>query len=223
MFPFFPFFIYCNKEGQTDRHNMTLFLEWDTAREYPVGFENPCLNFFDPAEDDQKEQQFNFDCEDDEEEEEEMNGTVAGKSLAATAAVATTPSMEEEEEKNNNEQSNNTLSPTATGVSTASNTINEHANTHTNKTTLYHGNINDITNDESRGGRIIARSARTFQNSPKRKNKKLHLHCIRSGCKKKPRFDSSFCSDACGVLTMEEDLLCSLQYAGEMHPYQLRP
>lgn len=46
--------------------------------------------------------------------------------------------------------------------------------------------------------------------------------CSREGCKQKPRFDSMFCSDSCGVSTLESDLLQSIQYAGKLHPSVLR-
>lgn len=46
--------------------------------------------------------------------------------------------------------------------------------------------------------------------------------CSREGCKRKPRFDSIFCSDSCGISTLESDLLQSLQYAGKLHPSVLR-
>mmetsp|Transcript_143 Transcript_143/g.212 ORF Transcript_143/g.212 Transcript_143/m.212 type:complete len:914 (+) Transcript_143:88-2829(+) len=169
-------------EGQTDRHNMTLFLEWDLARDKPVGFEKPCLNFFDPAEDDQTEQHFHFvgtDDDDDNEGDIYKDGVING---------------------NGNVGSKDDKS----GLSTTPTTLPLSPYT--------------PTTDDNRGGRIIARPARVRQ-SPK-SNKS---HCIRAGCKNKPRFDSSFCSDACGIWTMEKDLLCSLQYASEMHPYQLRP
>lgn len=42
--------------------------------------------------------------------------------------------------------------------------------------------------------------------------------CSRLGCKRKPRFDSIFCSDSCGVSTLETDLLRTLQYASKIHP-----
>ena len=46
--------------------------------------------------------------------------------------------------------------------------------------------------------------------------------CRRQGCSQKPRFDSIFCSDSCGVLTVEADLLQTLEYASEIHPTSLR-
>ena len=51
---------------------------------------------------------------------------------------------------------------------------------------------------------------------------KVSQVCSREGCKRKPRFDSIFCSDSCGISTLESDLLQSLQYAGKLHPSVLR-
>lgn len=46
--------------------------------------------------------------------------------------------------------------------------------------------------------------------------------CIRKGCAKKSRFDSSFCSDACGVSSLESDLLRTFFYSSDIHPSSLR-
>lgn len=46
--------------------------------------------------------------------------------------------------------------------------------------------------------------------------------CARAGCQRKPRFDSAFCSDSCGVNALETDLLHSLKYAQDLHPSVLR-
>lgn len=46
--------------------------------------------------------------------------------------------------------------------------------------------------------------------------------CSRSGCTKKPRFDSVFCSDACGVSALESDLLRTFYYSSDIHPSSLR-
>jgi len=157
-------------EGQTDRHNMTLFLQWDTSREYPVGFENPCLNFFDPAEDDQNEQHFFNDDMIDED-----NGDI-------------------EEDDDQSIDGNKSIHSPSSPIPV---------------------------NHEENSGRIFSRSAKKKRLSPKKGSDSV---CLRPLCKKKPRFDSTFCSDACGILTMEKDLLYSLQYASnDMHPYQLRP
>lgn len=46
--------------------------------------------------------------------------------------------------------------------------------------------------------------------------------CVRSGCERRQRFDSRFCSDACGVATLEMNLLRTLQDASDIHPSVLR-
>ena len=46
--------------------------------------------------------------------------------------------------------------------------------------------------------------------------------CQRTGCSHKPRFDSLFCSDSCGVITLEKDLLRTFQYTSDIHPSLLR-
>lgn len=51
---------------------------------------------------------------------------------------------------------------------------------------------------------------------------KIVNHCARDGCTKKPRFDSIFCSDSCGVSALESDLLRSVQESNDMHPSILR-
>jgi hypothetical protein len=46
--------------------------------------------------------------------------------------------------------------------------------------------------------------------------------CSRSDCTRRPRFDSLFCSDSCGVSSLESDLLRTFQYASDIHPSLLR-
>jgi hypothetical protein len=52
--------------------------------------------------------------------------------------------------------------------------------------------------------------------------KKEPMVCTRNGCTKKPRFDSLFCSDSCGVSALESDLLRTFQYSSDIHPSLLR-
>jgi hypothetical protein len=47
--------------------------------------------------------------------------------------------------------------------------------------------------------------------------------CAREHCDNRPRFDSIFCSDSCGVSTLEVDLLRSLEYASKLHPSHVLP
>mmetsp|Transcript_17523 Transcript_17523/g.39592 ORF Transcript_17523/g.39592 Transcript_17523/m.39592 type:complete len:368 (+) Transcript_17523:2897-4000(+) len=42
--------------------------------------------------------------------------------------------------------------------------------------------------------------------------------CLWKSCKRKKRIDSRFCSDGCGVRTLESDLLLSIKYAEGIHP-----
>jgi hypothetical protein len=51
---------------------------------------------------------------------------------------------------------------------------------------------------------------------------KIPSTCSRHGCMRSPRFDSSFCSDSCGVSALEADLLRTFQYASDIHPSLLR-
>ncbi|GAX13632.1 hypothetical protein FisN_14Lh357 [Fistulifera solaris] len=46
--------------------------------------------------------------------------------------------------------------------------------------------------------------------------------CVRKGCTRHRRFDSLFCSDACGVSVIETDVMESLFEVGEIHPCFLR-
>jgi hypothetical protein len=46
--------------------------------------------------------------------------------------------------------------------------------------------------------------------------------CVRPGCCVKPRFDSLFCSDSCGISVLETDLLRTFQDASDIHPSVLR-
>jgi hypothetical protein len=46
--------------------------------------------------------------------------------------------------------------------------------------------------------------------------------CVRKGCTRHRRFDSLFCSDACGVSVIETDVMESLFEVGEIHPCILR-
>ena len=48
------------------------------------------------------------------------------------------------------------------------------------------------------------------------------LKCAWTRCWRKPRFDSIFCSDACGVASLELDLQNSFKYANDIHPSLLR-
>lgn len=49
-----------------------------------------------------------------------------------------------------------------------------------------------------------------------------HSICQRNDCNQTSRFDSIFCSDACGLVVMEKDLLRTIFYCSDIHPSALR-
>lgn len=115
-------------EGQTDRHNMLLFLERDTRRPKPVGFEKKRRNIFDP--------------------EDAVFHQHALEVAASSRASA---------------------------------------------------------DDASDLSSLVSESL-----------------CARHGCMMRRRFDSVFCSDACGVSALESDLLKAFHEASDIHPSVLR-
>ena len=121
-------------EGVTDRHNMSLFLERDSGKPHPAGFEVTRRNIFDPEDD--------ALCEDE--------------------------------------------------------------GAHTSRL---------FPNEE----KLVMESGIVLTNS-----KWTSDLCAKPGCEKKPRFDSIFCSDSCGVSTLEKDLLKSIRFASTIHPSSLR-
>jgi hypothetical protein len=134
-------------EGQTDRHNMLLFLLQDTLKDKPVGFENDRRNLFDPEDD------FNKGEDDDDDNldiHEDLNGKNESMVIKHRQAG---------------------IHETGEGE------------------------------DECRTDTFV---------------------CARKGCLKKPRFDSMFCSDACGVSALESDLLRTFNYVSDIHPSTFR-
>ena len=84
-----------------------------------------------------------------------------------------------------------------------------------------HANKDD-TNDSSDDESEITGSEDDLETTKEKQSKDLPIVCMRIGCKRSPRFDSHFCTDACGILTMESDLLQTLKQADQLHPSNLR-
>lgn len=83
--------------------------------------------------------------------------------------------------------------------------------------------VPDGADDDSKmNGVEVLMDYSTAQEGRRESPKPERLHCARNGCHKKPRFDSVFCCDSCGVNSLETDLLYSLKYAQELHPSVLR-
>lgn len=150
---FFLQFVPYRPEGAMDRHNMMLFLQNDSSKLHPAGFELTRRNIFDPEEDPVNDS-------------EQSGFAKPAKSLVnriSEAARVSQPGM-------------GGLTATYTGAAEK----------------------DGVTNST------------------------IYQICARKGCDRRPRFDSIFCSDSCGVSTLEKDLLRSLQYATKLHPSVLR-
>jgi hypothetical protein len=136
-----------------DRHNMMLFLQNDTSKLHPAGFELSRRNIFDPEEDPVNDSKH-------------IGFAKPAKSLVNRTSEAARVSQ----------LGMGGLTATSTGAA--------------EKDGVSNSNICQV--------------------------------CTRKGCDRRPRFDSIFCSDSCGVSTLEKDLLRSLQYATKLHPSVLR-
>jgi len=195
-------------EGHTDRHNMILFLQNDTMKKYPVGFEKSRLNFFDAQED---EQAFIEDSDE-------------GNVQKAPAPVE---DVGREYYKDENTQeiwhSVETSDKEGTGLEQA----------YSSDTDDDRSQIPALDDDKSSSSGTSKEDSDSeeqektgSEQQPNHEKSRAHVNmfpvCARPCCKRRPRFDSAFCSDGCGVSTLELDVLRSLQYANEIHPYQLR-
>ncbi|KAL7482334.1 hypothetical protein ACHAW6_008011, partial [Cyclotella cf. meneghiniana] len=153
-------------ENMTDIHNMILFLQNDTSKDHPVGFETFRRNIFDP-------------------EDDPVSVVVEDHKSELTFSNRSTLSSDDLD-KDSELQGEAALMATDLG-------------TMSNKSNL---------STKMRGEKYAGHEE--------------SLHCVRKGCLQKPRFDSIFCSDSCGVSTLEMDLLHSLKYAQDIHPSVLR-
>lgn len=80
----------------------------------------------------------------------------------------------------------------------------------------------DSLQEESQHGMIGRRAPRGGSISSEIGSQNAEKVCARKGCCKKPRFDSIFCSDSCGIQELEGDLLRAMYLAEETHPSLLR-
>lgn len=139
-------------ENYTDRHNILLFLQRDTMREHPIGFEQERRNIFDPEED---------------------------------PSFPEPPVQEAVEEQ------------TQADVA----------------------ETNPAANDAQE---VVVTTAEASIDGESAEPEKVRHICSRRGCLQQPRFDSLFCSDSCGVSSLELDLLHSFQESSDIHPSVLR-
>jgi len=193
-----------------DRHNMILFLQNDVAKETPVGCEVERSNFFDPLEDPIIEE---LDVKDEEKDctiieaseslsvgspsqAESSDGETALNESSTTTRPATDPSTLESVTLTASQRNGSNASPSADGIlSTEEYSMNDYS-------------IDLDQKEEISGDQVIPNASR--------------VKCSRPTCPRKPRHDSSFCSDACGISVLERDLLHSLEYSEDIHPSQFR-
>ena len=151
----------------TDIHNMILFLQNDTSKDHPVGFEKFRRNIFDPEED------------------------------PVSAFV--------EDHKSESTLSDGSVLPADVHNDSELNGV----------TALMHADmkLEPITNHSNLTKKMKVEKSGVRAES---------MRCIRIGCQQMCRFDSVFCSDSCGVSTLEMDLLSSLKYVQDIHPSTLR-
>eukprot|EP00521_Asterionellopsis_glacialis_P012197 CAMPEP_0195306546 /NCGR_PEP_ID=MMETSP0707-20130614/37253_1 /TAXON_ID=33640 /ORGANISM="Asterionellopsis glacialis, Strain CCMP134" /LENGTH=789 /DNA_ID=CAMNT_0040370765 /DNA_START=30 /DNA_END=2400 /DNA_ORIENTATION=- len=159
-----------DSEGIMDRHNMLLFLQQDTARNQPVGFDRSRRNIFDP-------------------EDDEVDVDPLSSSSGSNGGI---DNDLDKESNGGNGIAGATMDTAASTTSTAS------------------------TAAASGAHNMDYMAKRTHYESVSK------LCCARRGCHKRVRFDSSFCSDACGLSALEYDLLGAMQFGGDIHPSLLR-
>lgn len=166
---------------------MILFLERDTSKPQPAGFEGFRRNIFDPDED-HIAASLTSDAN-----KHPINAENGDKNKSNTAAVVS-PVTELSVPKDENGK-------TTTAIE-----------------------IDSFVPKNGSSSELKKRTSKKKESKPQcnQTSAKGISLCARRGCKKLPRFDSIFCSDACGVSELEFDLLRSLQYASEAHPSVLR-
>lgn len=169
---------------------MILFLERDTSKPQPAGFEGFRRNIFDPEDD-----------------------VIVASPSPDTNAANKSPL--------NGKNRDKTQSTTATVVSPV---IQVSASNKEDYKTTSAMEFDAFVSKNGKKSQLKKHASKKNEsksqyNETSIKGKSL---CARRGCKKHPRFDSIFCSDACGVSALEFDLLRSLQYASEAHPSVLR-
>jgi hypothetical protein len=291
-----------------DRHNMMLFLQQDTAKEFPIGYEDERTNFFDPQEDEvylnlqKSNQDLALEAEEDDDDEEvpespkndnidtsmevdeERDGGGCGDNNNETDESSdeseSSSGSEEEEGGGGGNEKVPTVDATIANSSDGVIVVPKDGSAESYGNPKPVGSINNFDDDETaplpsrgeenkdedKGAHVLSsgnndddeegstaagdpqaeqpnnittnnkntksRRNRTQQtakgevSSPPttmtKKVKVVPLCCARPSCRRKPRHNSIFCSDGCGVAALEIDLLRSLEYSKDMHPVHLR-
>mmetsp|Transcript_1548 Transcript_1548/g.2480 ORF Transcript_1548/g.2480 Transcript_1548/m.2480 type:complete len:1222 (-) Transcript_1548:234-3899(-) len=192
-----------DSEGFMDRHNIKLFLHMDTMKQRPAGYENERRNFFDTA-----------DYDSEEEDDSEHNA----KKEPETSRYADEKMMHDS--SNDHIQYESSCDDEAMHIGVEDQAVSAVPS------------FRGIQPDPSYAKVVAKRQAsrRGSQENPvvldltaaDEQEEQPTNCCARPSCTKKPRFDSVYCSDGCGVSTLEKHLLRSLEYAEDVHPSLLR-
>jgi len=193
-------------ELNTDRHNMILFLQHDTAREFPVGYEEQRSNFFDPLDDE----------------------------IYSNPHQTATPAMVQDSDSKTRSvaEIGNDTATASTSISNDGATpgstqhVTSGAEAGSSSSPVPSSKVGST--DELVGSVMISAEEQKRRNGGGRLLNRLAVKasalavCARPSCRRKPRHDSMFCSDGCGVAALEIDLLRSLEYSRDIHPAHLR-
>ena len=243
-------FYYAVEEFANDRHNMILFLERDTRKIRPVGYDVQHRNIFDPADDmKDKSPQTSEDDDNDYSSEDELSNDCSNSSRSNTnseqsddastsrRSVSSTESFDQNENNKNSKTDssaseqkltkklNTKISPNVILDDDASTEILEgedEINRDSDSKLKHIENKTACPADKSADDDSASEISIPTGSGNKTSEEPIESCCVRIGCDKEPRFDSLFCSDACGVSALETDLMWSLEYADTMHPSLLR-
>lgn len=217
-----------------DRHNMMLFLQNDTAKEHPAGFEAFCRNFFDHEEDpdlDTEEISDGLDSPKESAQDKSELYRSAGEERSPSGLESSGEEGSESESDGMSLDSQNIpqpgLAPDIEDLvkkKACSKIIdgvrkNRGEGSSPESSDTGENDTSSVVTIDSQGDE----NEEHAENANQSKDDKTKWFCARPGCKKKPRFDSLFCSDSCGVSAIERDILFSFDYATEIHPSLLRP
>ena len=200
-------------EGFVDRHNIKLFLHMDTMKQRPAGYEMERRNFFDTAD---------YDSEEEDGNDENNNYSERGSNKDKEALKNAGEKMmydntsEEYLQYDRNGDDDEAMQMVVDGQAVGVVAISR-----------------GIQADPSYAKAVARRQAGKdgSQENPvvldltkvdAQEEQPSTYSCARPSCMKKPRFDSVYCSDGCGVSTLEKHLLRSLEYAEDVHPSLLR-
>jgi hypothetical protein len=191
-----------------------LFLRGDTSKQHPAGFEVPRKNFFDPDED------FSDDENDENEGKEKTEEGTSKEAITNSTDTDQSGEIIHVSEREPNEEDDGIHSSYLSESEKYGDLPNETSGPNNIEESIDNRGSASADTDDHATDSISGTNTGFESNTELRDSSKSG--CARQGCKRKPRFDSIFCSDSCGVAAIEVDLLRSFEYANDIHPALLR-